>query len=114
LINGLNSAVEVVNRVDQGKMRTGLREVAALPHCLRVIPLRKQTDVVAKRQKAFEQAAGIIHSALLRIGIDKPRAAGQKCSLTRQQAVFRLFNTVSQNEALPDETSLNGGDGSPE
>ncbi len=46
MIDGLRGSVEVVNGVDQSKMREGLREIPNLSVGFRVVLLSKKADVV--------------------------------------------------------------------
>ena len=66
--------------VDQGNMREGLRVVAHLPPCPRIVFFGEQTDIVAQRKQPLEQRPSVIMPTLQDVIVGEPETAGNKCT----------------------------------
>lgn len=77
-IDALDRLVQFPGGSDQGDMRECLRKISDLPPRARVVLLNQQTDIVAKRQQALEQAACRRIAVLQRAIVGEPETAGQE------------------------------------
>ena len=103
--------VQVQRSPDESEMRKCLRKVSDLPLRLRIVLFREKTDIVAKRQQAFEQGARFRVAILQRIVVDEPKTAGQEDTLPWREAINVRRCSVAQNKAVDHELSLNRRDG---
>ena len=72
------------DRAHECKMGEGLREIADLPLCERVVFLAQQPEIVAKPEKPVNERVGLSQPPLELIGVGKPEAAGEECPLARR------------------------------
>jgi hypothetical protein len=68
--------------VDEGQVRKGLREVAQLPSCDRIVFFCEQTDVVAIGQEPIEESLCFFDAALQNIVVGQPKAASEEGAFT--------------------------------
>jgi hypothetical protein len=64
MLRGSVGPSEIMRGVDLGDIREGLRIVAHLPPCPRIVFFSEQSDIVAQREEPLEQRAGVIVPAL--------------------------------------------------
>jgi hypothetical protein len=74
---------QVAGGVDQGDVREALPEVAELTPGARVVLLREQAEIVAKRQQMLEQPLGVGLAAEHGVDVGQPEAA---CKLKGSRA----------------------------
>src|SRR5689334_18947579 len=102
---------DVQRRVREREVRERLREVPELPLRLRVVLLGQQADVVRKADQAVEERMRLVVPADELVAIDEPERAGQKDALAGRQPVdSALMCPVTEDEAVLQELSLDGGD----
>ena len=68
-------------------MRERLREVADEPLELRVVLLGEKAEIVAERQQAVEQLAGLVELPEQNEVVDEPEGAEEECAFARRQPV---------------------------
>src|SRR6266446_8742482 len=100
------TVVQVQGGSDEGHMRERLRKISDLPPRPRVVLLREQADIVAKRQQALEQGACLRVTVLQRVVIGEPKTAGEEGAFSRGQAVDLCVAPVAQHKAIDHELSL--------
>ena len=93
-------------------MRKGLRKISQLPLCPRVVFLRQQADVVAKREKAVEEFTGLVAAAKQDEVVDVPEAARKKCSFTRRQPILGRIRVIAMDQSIDHQFTPDGLDGS--
>ena len=102
---------EVAGRVDQRKMREGLRKIAYQLFGSRFVLLAQQAHIIAERQHPFKQLQGVFATTKHQIGICKPETAREKHAFAGRQSIVRNDGIVALYESMSQETVLDTGDG---
>jgi len=87
LLRWARLARQVQGATDQTNMAVGLRKIAQHTASERIIFLGEQSHVVAAREEAIEQLAGLNVAALQNVIVDQPKAARQESAFSGRQAV---------------------------
>src|SRR6202035_3742316 len=103
IFGGTELAAQIKRAVDQANVAVGLRKVAQHAASRGIELLSEQADVIAAREQTIEQPPCFRVAALQHVIVDKPKAAGQKCSFARRQAVLDIVGLVAQDEFTVDQ-----------
>ena len=102
----------VEDRVDQGDVAEGLREVAHEALGLHIILLRDQTDIVADADQPLDQRTRLLAAVQADEVVGIPERAGQERALVAGQPVRGLvLGVVAQHEAVPHQGAADRVDG---
>src|ERR1700746_1617211 len=84
-------------------MTIGLRKMPDKSAGHRIEPFSEQPHVIAAREQPIKELLGLGVSALQYVVVDQPKAARQKNSFARGQAVAGIFGFVSEDEFVADQ-----------
>src|SRR6516162_1215766 len=111
LFGGSLAAGQIEGGVDQGDVRERLRKVPELAPEAGIIFLRQEADIVLKGQEALEQITRLAGTPLQNEVVGEPKAAGQKRSFARRQAIGHLSSVVATDEPVCQQSPLDCADG---
>jgi|SRR6516164_4142594 len=94
---------QIKRAVDDAYVTIRLRKISQHASGLRIELLGQETDVVAAREQAFEQVAGLRIAPLQNVIGHQPKAARQKRAFALRQPVGGIVGLVAQNEFAIDQ-----------
>jgi hypothetical protein len=106
LFDRLLGAREVISAVDQRQMRKRLRKIADQALGALIVFFTQQTDVVPQGNEIAEKPLRVGNAALQNVGINEPKAAGEKRAFFWREPVVCLFRVITHDKTVAQQAAL--------